>query len=85
MERIKASVIGLRRHAGLHIKLLQQNPDVILDKVLYHRSPPPEYSHLPITENLSDCLESDLIIISSPTSTHFVFEELLQGMMEVLS
>jgi predicted dehydrogenase len=77
MRRIKASVIGLQGHAGVHSNLLKQNPNVVLDRVLYHRRPPPEYSHLPVTNNLGDCLKSDLIIISSPTATHYDYMKAL--------
>jgi predicted dehydrogenase len=55
----------------LHISLLKQNPNVVLDRVYYHRTPPPGYSHLPLTNDLSECLDSDVIIVSSPTSVHF--------------
>ena len=71
MDRVKVSVIGLRRHAGLHIDLLRQNPKVNLTKIYYHQPPPPEYGHLPITNDISECFDADLIIVSSPTSLHF--------------
>ena len=71
MACLRASVIGLRRHAGLHIDLLTQNPEVTLDKVLYHRQPPDGYAHLPITANIADLMDSDVIVLSTPTSSHF--------------
>lgn len=77
MTQLRASVIGLRRHAGLHIKLLDENPDVTLDQVLYHQLPPAEYSHLPISNHITDCMNSDLIIVSTPTSTHFDYMQAL--------
>ncbi len=70
MDRIKVSVIGLRGHAGKHIDFLKQNRSVILHRVYYHKSPPSGSRSLPITGELADCLDSDLIIVSSPTATH---------------
>lgn len=76
-DRIKASVIGLRGHAGLHIDFIRQNPNAVLDKVYYNRETPSGYESLPITNSLSDCLTSDVIIISTPTASHFEYMELL--------
>ena len=42
----------------------------MLHKVYYYRSTPPGHADLPITDTLSDCLSSDVIIISTPTSSH---------------
>ncbi len=69
-DKPRVSVIGLRGHAGRHIRMLRQNPDVILDRVYYHRTPPSEYSSLPVTQDLTDCLDSNVVIISSPTPVH---------------
>ena len=67
---LKVSVIGLSNHAGLHIKLLKDNPFVEICRVYYHKL---EYSrpNLNITNNIQDCLESDCIIVSSPTDFHY--------------
>ena len=79
MDCVSVSVIGLRHHAGQHIDFLRRNPRVKLEKIYYHRAPPPEYDDLPITNDFSDCLDSDLIIVSSPTSLHFDHMQALAG------
>ena len=70
MDPIKVSVLGLRGHAGQHIDFLKQNPAVVLEKVYYYRVPPSDCVGLPMTGTLSDCLSSDVIIVSTPTSSH---------------
>ena len=78
MGRLSVAVVGLRGHAGRHIEMLKRYPDVDLKCVYYHREPPPESTHLPITGRFSDCLESDVVIISSPTPAHFQQVEALR-------
>ncbi|MCH9015953.1 MAG: Gfo/Idh/MocA family oxidoreductase [Gemmatimonadetes bacterium] len=70
MSNLTVAVIGLRGHAARHIEMVRQTPGVTLDRVYYHKIPPPDQKHLPITNTLSDCLDSDVIIISSPTPRH---------------
>lgn len=70
MAKMSAAVIGLRKHAGLHIKMLKEDSRVSLDRVYYHQSAPIEFADLPITGDLSECIDSDIIIVSSPTDRH---------------
>ena len=79
MGKLSAAVVGLRGHAGRHIEMLGQNPDVELKWVYYHREPPSESAHLPVTNDISDCMDSDVVIISSPTPLHFQQLEALSG------
>ena len=77
--RLRTAVIGLKQHAGLHIKFLQKNPQVDLTKVYYHKRPPSGTEGLPITSCIEDCLKTDCVVISSPTDRHY---EHLQAMMD---
>jgi predicted dehydrogenase len=78
MHLIKTSVVGLRGHAGKHIQLLRKNPKIVLDKIYYYKSAPAGFEDLPVTHNLADCLNSDLIIVSSPTAAHYEHLEVLR-------
>ncbi len=62
---IRIGIIGYRRHASKHIALLRKNNNVS-DLRIYH----PSNKSSEITNNFEDLIESDGIIISSPTFTH---------------
>lgn len=67
---MKVSVIGLRGHAGRHIQMVQETPLVELHHIYYHKEVPLSHIQLPITNRIEECLDSDAIIISSPTHLH---------------
>ncbi len=73
-RRIRVSVLGVRGQAARHITLINSNPATVLQHV-YHPDPgragASGHPDLPLTSVLDDCLESDAIIIASPTSAHF--------------
>ena len=66
-------MIGLRGHARNHIDNLSRTPNVVLDKVFYHKNVPIESKSLPVTNSLAECLTSDAIIVSTPTESHIDF------------
>ncbi len=78
MGKLKVAVVGLRGQAGRHIRLLQQDPEVELHRVYYHRPVGPEFGHLPVTNDISDCLDSDVVIVASPTPAHAAHLEALR-------
>ena len=65
---MKIGVIGYRRHAGKHIKILK-NKYLDAQLVIYH----PNYISNNITNVFSDLLLCDCLIISSPTNTHIAY------------
>jgi len=77
-NKLRIAVIGLKQHAGLHIRYLQNNPKVKLTKVYYHKPLPQGFDELPLTSSLEECMESDCIIISTPTGIHFEHLQLLK-------
>jgi len=68
---IKISVIGKSGNAARHINLINELKNVDLYKVLYHKKC--SKSNLPITNEIDEIKNSDGIIISSPTDTHFPY------------
>ena len=77
-NKLRIAVIGLKQHAGIHIRYLQNNPKVELTKVYYHKLLPQGFDELPLTSSLEECMESDCIIISTPTGKHFEHLQLIK-------
>ena len=66
---IRVAVVGLRGHAGRHIQLLLENPACELVAV-YYPGRVRDDTDLPVTDDFGRCLDSDAVIISSPTAVH---------------
>jgi predicted dehydrogenase len=64
---LNVSVLGVRGQAARHIALIDSEPSLNLEKV-YH--PTLNSEQLPLTNDLDSCMESDAIIIASPTNVH---------------
>lgn len=79
MQELRVAIVGLRGHAGRHIRLVQQQPEVRLQCVFYHRPAPKELAHLPITNDIGECLAADVVIISTPTALHASQLQLLEA------
>ncbi|MBA31239.1 MAG: hypothetical protein CL748_01735 [Chloroflexi bacterium] len=71
-SKIKISVIGIEGQAKRHINTIKNTKSLILKNV-YHpeKTKVISYPNLPITNKLDDCLESDGIILASPTNYHY--------------
>ncbi len=72
-RRIRVSVLGVRGQAARHIALIDSNPSIDLQHVFYpiaEKVGTAGQQDLPVTSVLADCMESDAIIIASPTSAH---------------
>ncbi|MDV2502431.1 MAG: Gfo/Idh/MocA family oxidoreductase [bacterium] len=74
---LNVAVIGKSGHAARHIEVLRQKRDVKLHSVYYPKKV--NQSDLPLTTNFDDLLETDAVIISSPTPTHVEYMELLEN------
>ena len=71
---ISVSVLGVTGQAERHIRIIESNPHVKLHHVYHpdlHRIDRSTTKHLPFTDVLEECLQSDAIIIASPTAAHF--------------
>ncbi len=72
-QPLQVSVVGVRGQADRHIQMIEADPAVKLQHV-YHPDPDrmklEANSELPITDDFKRCMNSDAIIISSPTSEH---------------
>ena len=79
-KRILVSVLGVGGQAARHIALINSDPLTELQHV-YHPDPDRAgasgHQDLPMTSVLGDCLESDAIVIASPTSAHLAQLEAL--------
>jgi len=71
-SKIKISVIGINGQAKRHINMIKNTKSLILQNV-YHpeKIKVIDYPNLPITNKLDDCLDSDGIILASPTKYHY--------------
>ena len=71
---VLVSVLGVKGQAERHIELIKANPQAKLHHV-YHpnlnRIDQSSTKHLSITDALEECMQSDAIIIASPTPAHF--------------
>jgi predicted dehydrogenase len=76
--KTKVAVIGVRNQAARHINLLKKRVEVQLHAV-FHPAGKTGDRVLPLTENFSDVLESDAVIIASPTNTHAHYLNLLKN------
>ena len=65
---IKIGIIGYRNHAKRLISLVNKNQNCELSYIFH---PSKKIEHEKFTNNFSDLLECDAIIISSPNNTHF--------------
>ena len=74
MNKIKLAIIGYRRHASRHIQYYKNHPKVD-ELIIYH----PTSTHVGITNNISDVLRCDGVIVSSPTHTHLEYIEFLHS------
>ena len=79
-NRIRVSVLGVRGQAARHIALLNSDPAIELQHV-YHPDPDrveaAGHRELPLTGVLDICMESDAIIVASPTFAHMAQLEAL--------
>ena len=65
---IKIGIVGYRNHAKRLISLVDENQNCELSYIFH---PIKKIEHEKFTNNFSDLLECDAIIISSPNDTHF--------------
>ena len=79
-QSLRVAVLGIRGQAARHIKLISDMSSIHLQHA-YHpnkaKFESADYANMPITDDLNVCHESDVIIIASPTDTHFVQLEAL--------
>lgn len=74
---IRVAVIGKSNQAARHITLLRQHPDVRLEAVFYPKEA--RDPGLPLTQDFSDVLRCDVVVIASPTPTHAEYLERLSS------
>ena len=79
---IKISVIGKSGNASRHINVIKELNNVHLHKVLYYKKC--FKSNLPLTTDIEELKDSEGIIISSPTDTHFSYLKLLINLTQRL-
>ena len=65
---MKIGIVGYRRHARKHIDLIKKNYKNN-QLVIFH----PTFKSKEVSNNFSDLMKCDCLIISSPTSTHLEY------------
>jgi predicted dehydrogenase len=75
--KIKLGIIGYRNQAAKLLSILENKPNVIINTIFH---PDKKIDDSRFSNNFSDILDSDAVIIASPNHTHFNYiEQLLKG------